>query len=114
MSELAADRDDIETKQRPLDPSSRRARILVAAVKLFTRQGYKATSMKQLATELGMVPANLYNYYPSKQAILFQVLDSQLKTLLAREDQILTSAGGPRDCLAELSRDIVIASGESI
>lgn len=85
------------------------SRIRLAAVKLFTRQGYDSTSMKQLASELGMVPANLYNYYPSKQAILFDVIDSQLRALIDRESQIVAAAQGPAETIASLSRDLVIA-----
>jgi TetR/AcrR family transcriptional regulator, cholesterol catabolism regulator len=65
-------------------PEAQHDRIRDAAVRLFTRQGYEGTSIKDLARELGMVPANLYNYYPNKQAILFDVVNYTLTDLLDR------------------------------
>jgi AcrR family transcriptional regulator len=46
-----------------------RARILEAAEKLFRRVGYHRTSVADIATELGMSPANIYRFFPSRDAI---------------------------------------------
>jgi AcrR family transcriptional regulator len=88
--------------------SSQRDRIRQTAARLFVRRGYQVTSMKQLATELGMVPANLYNYYPSKQAILFDVLDTQLSRFLARQIAISRSGRDPAGTLRALAYDLVM------
>lgn len=87
---------------------SQRNRIRVAAVQLFTRQGYAGTSMKQLASALGMAPANLYNYYPTKQAILFEVLSQQLLAVLERDARILAEVTHPVARLRALAYDLVI------
>lgn len=86
-----------------------RERIRRAAVRLFTRNGYEATSMKELARELGMVPANLYNYYPKKEAILYEVLSVQVGGLLERERQIAADHPDPVDRVRELAYDVVLA-----
>ena len=46
-----------------------RARILEAAEKQFRRVGYHRTSVVDIATELGMSPANIYRFFPSRDAI---------------------------------------------
>ena len=60
--------------------------ILQAAGRLFTRQGYTATSMRQLAEEVGIGKATIYHHFPDKQAIvmaLFQRNTSQMDSMLA-------------------------------
>jgi AcrR family transcriptional regulator len=46
-----------------------RARILEAAEKQFRRVGYHRTSVVDIAAELGMSSANIYRFFPSRDAI---------------------------------------------
>ena len=46
-----------------------RARIEAAAERLFRSMGYQKTAVADIARELGMSPANVYRFYPSKSAI---------------------------------------------
>ena len=55
-------------RTRP-DSDEVRARILEAAEKRFRRIGYHKTSMADIASELGMSPANVYRFFPSRDAI---------------------------------------------
>jgi AcrR family transcriptional regulator len=83
-------------------------RIRLAAVQLFTRQGFAGTSMKELAQALGMVAANLYNYYPNKEAILLDVLEHQLLATLEHDQQTLAAEGPSPELLRTLVRDLVV------
>src|SRR5690349_20166356 len=47
------------------------------ALRLFTEQGYEATSLRQIADELGINKASLYYYFDSKEAILQSVFDER-------------------------------------
>ncbi len=58
-----------------------REAILAAARSLFMRYGPVKTSMADIARELGMSPPNLYNFYPSRDAILEAVGTRDLITL---------------------------------
>ena len=51
------------------DPDEMRARILEVAEKRFRRVGYHKTSVADIASELGMSPANVYRFFPSRDAI---------------------------------------------
>jgi AcrR family transcriptional regulator len=51
------------------DPDEVRARILEVAEEHFRRIGYDKTSVADIASELGMSPANVYRFFPSKGAI---------------------------------------------
>jgi AcrR family transcriptional regulator len=46
-----------------------RARILEVAEEHFRRIGYHKTSVADIASELGMSPANVYRFFPSRDAI---------------------------------------------
>lgn len=89
-------------------PSPQRERIRHTAVRLFNRWGYEATSIKQLARALDMVPANLYNYYASKEDILFDVMHFQLTDLIEREARIVNDHEDPRARLHSLAYDLVL------
>jgi AcrR family transcriptional regulator len=51
------------------DPDEMRARILEVAEERFRRVGYHKTSVADIASELGMSPANVYRFFPSRDAI---------------------------------------------
>src|SRR2546423_14081676 len=51
------------------DPDEVRARILEVAEEHFRRIGYHKTSVADIASELGMSPASVYRFFPSKGAI---------------------------------------------
>ena len=48
----------------------RRPQILEAAERCFALNGFHKTTMQDVAREAGMVPGNLYRYFPSKNAII--------------------------------------------
>ena len=47
-----------------------RAEIQRVALDLFTRRGYEATSLREIADALGINKASLYYYFPGKESIL--------------------------------------------
>ncbi len=50
-------------------------KILAIAGPLFSRQGYTATSMRQIAAESGIGKATIYHHFPNKQAIVSALLE---------------------------------------
>jgi AcrR family transcriptional regulator len=51
-------------------PDDTRARIMEAAEALFRRLGFAKTAVADIAAELKMSPANVYRFFPSKNAIV--------------------------------------------
>ena len=49
--------------------------ILDAAESLFARQGYQATTIKQVAAEVGVQGPALYKHFASKRALFEEVLE---------------------------------------
>lgn len=55
---------------------SKRAEIIQSAALLFRKKGYTATSVRDIAREMGMEASSLYNHVSSKQEILKELLIS--------------------------------------
>jgi AcrR family transcriptional regulator len=67
-----------QVKMRPDDT---RARIMETAEGLFRRLGYAKTAVADIASELGMSPANVYRFFPSKNAIVEAICQRCLSEL---------------------------------
>jgi AcrR family transcriptional regulator len=63
------------------DHDQKRAQILKSAARVFAREGFDRASMTQLARECGISKANIYHYYDSKDAILYDILEIYLREL---------------------------------
>jgi len=55
-----------------------RDRIQAAALRCFAEHGYERTTLARIAAEAGTAVANLYRYFPSKQALLDVVVPCEL------------------------------------
>lgn len=60
--------------------------LLVAARDLFVLNGYAAVSMREIALKLGINAGAIYNHFPSKQEILFRLLEDHMLDLLEQWD----------------------------
>lgn len=71
---------------RPIakDYDDKRQAILRSAAQVFAREGIARASMAQVAKASGISKANIYHYYDSKQALLFDMLDKYLSALRDR------------------------------
>jgi len=67
-----------QVKPRPDDT---RARIVETAEALFRRLGFAKTAVADIAAELGMSPANVYRFFPSKNAIVEAICQRCLSEL---------------------------------
>src|SRR5712691_1450797 len=83
------------TPERAVAPE----RILRAATALFRARGYHGASMRTLARGLRMEAASLYYHFPSKQEILFAILDRTLDDLLEGLGRAVAAAGGHHERL---------------
>ncbi|MFT4973632.1 MAG: AcrR family transcriptional regulator, partial [Saprospiraceae bacterium] len=53
---------------------SRKEEIKSAAARLFRKKGYSATSMRDIATAVGIKAASIYNHFKGKQELLQMLL----------------------------------------
>ncbi len=62
-----------------------RERILDAALKLFSHQGYRGTSIREIADAAGLSTGNLYHQFPDKETIFNGLLDQYWDIVAAPE-----------------------------
>jgi AcrR family transcriptional regulator len=80
-------------------PGNDRAAVLRAAIELFNRKGYDATSIGDVAEELGVTKSAVYHHVPSKEHLLSEALDEALAGLEAAVDAALEGDGSAHDRL---------------
>lgn len=87
--------NDQETQKardtEPQAPPETRERILLAALHLFSANGYNTVSMREVAAAAEISKPMLYYYFESKQGLLEALLDSALKSMQRAIDRIITS-----------------------
>ena len=103
-----------------------RSRIIGAAIDLIEAEGAEAVSMRRMATELGCGVMSLYNYVPSKSALLGGVADHVMSAIEVTsragagwEEQVRAQArefrrvarAHPRCAMVAVSRRPASASG---
>jgi len=91
-------------------PATREA-IDRAAVELFARLGYHATSMRAIAAAAGIQPAAIYHWYPSKEAILIQLQNEFMERLTENVTGAVERQGHPALRLAAAVREHVAYHG---
>jgi AcrR family transcriptional regulator len=87
-----------------------RRAILASAFRLFSRQGYHATTLAQIARGADVSPANVYIYFGSKLDVLYALYDPWLRQRITRLEQRLKQLRSPhrrmRALLQALWKDI--------
>src|SRR5712671_1850898 len=69
-------------RTQALNYDKRRKTITSTAAKLYAQRGFLGTSVAQIAAACRTSKSLLYHYYPSKEDILFDVMDSHVQSLV--------------------------------
>ncbi|UJX44047.1 MULTISPECIES: TetR/AcrR family transcriptional regulator [unclassified Xanthobacter] len=74
-----------------------RERIARTAQELFRRMGFAKTAVADIAAELGMSPANVYRFFPSKNAIVATICSRCLNESEAEVAAAIADVGSPQE-----------------
>src|SRR5580704_258706 len=85
-------------------PDETRARIIETAEALFRRLGFAKTTVADIAGELDMSPANVYRFFPSKNAIVEAICKRCLSEV---EEKAWTVARSKAPAAARIERLIL-------
>ncbi len=85
---------------RPNGPEATRRAIADAAEELFRRVGYSKTTIVDIASKVGMSPANIYRFFRSKQEIAGLICTRLTNAMV---EHCRASLGGPADATERLS-----------
>src|SRR5579871_6428090 len=83
-----------------------RDRVLEAALGSFGTRGYEATSLDQVAVELGIRKQTILYYFPSKPVLLEAVIDAASDDLVETLEAALTDAGTGWDRMESVIRSV--------
>lgn len=83
---------------RPIakDHNAKREHILKTAARVFADTGFARASMSQVAKDCGVSKANIYHYYGSKDALLFDILYTYLRALRDRIQALPLEGASPQ------------------
>jgi len=84
-----------------------RARIIETADTLFRRLGFAKTAVADIAGELGMSPANVYRFFPSKNAIVEAICQRCLSELDEKSWAVARSRGAAAARIERLFLEIL-------
>ncbi|WP_067928228.1 TetR/AcrR family transcriptional regulator [Alicyclobacillus shizuokensis] len=81
--------------------SNKQKEIALAAVKLFEQKGYHATSVQDIADEVGLQKGSLYHYIHSKEDLLLQIAHQAITDFNQRLEQVISSDISAKDKLIQ-------------
>ena len=96
---------DLELGRRERKKEETRQRIVAAAVELFQRNGYEATTVDEIAERADVAKGTFFNYYPRKEAILDDVHEQQIEAVEAAADRVLGNGGDWGEMMQKISRE---------
>jgi AcrR family transcriptional regulator len=88
--------------------TDRKNQILSVAARLFAEQGYRATSLQDVADVFGMTRPAVYYYFPSKEELLYSIMSSAHDTTDATAERVFAATADPEERLSGLIRAEVL------
>jgi TetR/AcrR family transcriptional regulator, cholesterol catabolism regulator len=89
-------------KTQATAPADRRGQILQLAAEMFFERGYEATTMRELAGAIQIESASLYYFFPNKEQILFELIESVMRQLIGGARHLIAHERTPEHRLAAL------------
>src|SRR3954452_14977462 len=71
---------------------AQRARVLTVSAEIFSRQGFRATSMNEIAAAVGLSKPTLYHYFRSKEELLVRIYSEVLDESLEDARRVVAEA----------------------
>lgn len=89
----------------PTDTSETRDRILEAAVRVFSREGFDRASVKSIAEEAEVAVGSIYNHFRNKDDLLISIFEDEFHDRMALLDRLRASRIPVRDQVQQLLQD---------
>ncbi len=96
--------EEARRARKKRDTSQKRAAILEGAVKVFTKNGFDASSMDHIAEVAGVSKRTVYNHFPSKEALFQSIVADFLKQRDVIKPMKYTSALSLEEQMKEFAR----------
>lgn len=96
---------------------TRKQKILKVSAKLFRERGYNAVTVRDIAEEMGIKAASLYNHVASKQEILATLVIEVAEAFTNRMNEVLDEDSSPAEKIEKfiaLHVAVTIESGDAL
>ncbi|MBT4521630.1 MAG: TetR/AcrR family transcriptional regulator [Halieaceae bacterium] len=87
---------------RRLPAEQRRQQILKCATRIFAQSNFKAATSKQIAAEVGISEAAVFNYFATKKDIFLAIIDHVNARILAGWEQQIAEGGTVSSILRDM------------
>jgi len=97
--------------------TTRKQEIISVAAALFNERGYSAVSMRDIAQEVGVKAASLYNHIDSKQELLSTIVMNLARTFTAGMEEVIAVGESPVEKirrLIEMHIDITVNHSQAL
>jgi AcrR family transcriptional regulator len=81
---------------------AQRVRIVDVAIDMFSKQGFRATSMNEIAAAVGLSKPTLYHYFASKEQLLVAIYTAVLDESLDGARRVIDAAPDPLTAIRDL------------
>ncbi len=95
------------------DYDSKALAILDSAAALFAKVGYPNAKMQDIAKACGASKSMLYHYFPTKDDLLFDMLEEHLEKVIAGIEEVVALAGSNKDRFAAFVQVFTQKSAQS-
>ncbi len=82
-----------------VDKEKFREKIVLSASKIFSRYGFKKTTMEEIASALNKGKSSIYYYFKSKEEIFEAVIDHEAQVLRNELSKVIKSSDDPEHIL---------------
>ncbi len=86
---------------------ARREQILQGAAKVFSKKGFHASTVDEIAKELGLTKASIYYYVQDKSDLLYQLYKRAMELLLESQAEIMARPDSPDQKLRAMIEEYV-------
>jgi len=84
---------------RGLQRETKRAAVLSCAAKLFNTKGARSTTLADVASRLGLTKTSLYHYVATKEDLIYQCYDANMRQAHNQLDRAEDAYEGTTECL---------------
>jgi len=95
------------TGLREKKKSERKDRIFSTAVDLFNEKGFSKTSMQDIADNANLAVGTLYNYFPSKNYLLLDIMHEEIEITITETNTLFNDVNLQNKSAKEIIRSLV-------
>jgi AcrR family transcriptional regulator len=84
--------------------SERREAILAIAAEIFSRKGFTATTVREIADAAGILSGSLYHHFDSKETMVDEIISKFIDEMIVSYTKVVEEVEDPAEALRQLIR----------